>query len=242
MPNLPPERPKVWKSYLLGIIIVPAGIILALVQASKAHKLGFSRARYLSAVGVLAVAWIGLTGIIIGTRGGAASYQAPAAAPAASAPAAAPSTAVPTPTPTPTGPAVVQLGTAAPITENGSDAATVTVSDYHASTSPVDQYSEGPANGYFVTFTATDVANSSFTSGFTASPDDFYALVNGQHYGITDGNALEGLSDASSELSFTNLAASETASGKLSFDVPSAHGLIVYAPNLNGQPVVEWKY
>lgn len=114
MPNLPPERPKVWKSYLLGVIIAPAGIILALVQASKAHKLGISRARYLSAAGVLAVAWIALTGIIIGTSGGAASYQAPAAAPAASAPAAAPATSAPAAAPATTAPAPV--ATTAPAT------------------------------------------------------------------------------------------------------------------------------
>ena len=33
MPSLPPERPKVWKSYLLGAVIFPAGVILAFVQA-----------------------------------------------------------------------------------------------------------------------------------------------------------------------------------------------------------------
>ena len=30
--------------------------------------------------------------------------------------------------------------------------------------------------------------------------------------------------------------------GKLAFDVSSPHGYIVYAPNLDGQPLAEWKY
>jgi hypothetical protein len=45
-----------------------------------------------------------------------------------------------------------------------------------------------------------------------------------------------------SELGYTTLAAGETASGKLVFDVPSRHGQIVYAPNYDGQPVAEWSY
>ena len=74
-PNPPPVRPAVWKSYLLGIVIAPAGIILALVQASKAHKLGFSRARYFSAAGVLA--GLMLIGVIAAASGGEAATPLP---------------------------------------------------------------------------------------------------------------------------------------------------------------------
>ena len=30
--------------------------------------------------------------------------------------------------------------------------------------------------------------------------------------------------------------------GYLYFDVPSAHGKIVYAPNSDGQPLAKWSY
>jgi hypothetical protein len=30
--------------------------------------------------------------------------------------------------------------------------------------------------------------------------------------------------------------------GYLYFDVPSAHGKVVYAPNSDGQPLAEWSY
>jgi hypothetical protein len=40
----------------------------------------------------------------------------------------------------------------------------------------------------------------------------------------------------------TLLAAGETTDGWLSFDVPSRHGEIVYAPNSNLQPIAEWSY
>ncbi len=44
------------------------------------------------------------------------------------------------------------------------------------------------------------------------------------------------------ELNATTLNASETASGWLLFDLPSPHGKIVYAPNLDGQPLAYWKF
>jgi len=141
----------------------------------------------------------------------------------------------------PSGPVELQLGTPASISQNGTDAATVVIGDPVVSSQPVDQYSEGPQNGYFVAVHVRASAAAGLTDGFDINPLDFYALSRSSHYDEGDGNAYEGPHNAA-ELNATTLNAGETASGWLLFDLPRPHGKIVYAPNLDGQPLAYWTF
>jgi len=127
-------------------------------------------------------------------------------------------------------------------TDTGTTIGTLTLASPHVTTYPADSYGERPQNGYYVIVTARAGADQGYTGGYDVSTSDFYALVGGQHYDEGDGNAYQALSDINSELGYTTLAAGETTSGKLVFDLPSRHGEIVYAPNYGGQPLAEWKY
>ena len=126
--------------------------------------------------------------------------------------------------------------------DTGATEGTATVSHPVIATQPADQYGSAPKNGYFVIVTAAAAADKGYTGGFDVYSGDFYALSGGSHYTEGGGNSYSALTDISSELSYTTLAAGETTTGKLVFDVPSRHGYIVYAPNLDGQPLAEWKY
>jgi Domain of unknown function (DUF4352) len=172
-------------------------------------------------------------------RHAAAASSAPATtAPPDTAPAAEPA-------PTPEGPAQLAAGESGTVTQDGQDAATVTVTSVTVTTRPADpEFGSHPANGYYVIARVTVTADPAFTEGFDAYTGDFYALARGQHYDEGNGNSYSALSDSqmNSQLSFTSLAAGETSRGLLVFDVPAAHGQIVYAPNYDGQPLAEWKY
>jgi Domain of unknown function (DUF4352) len=106
------------------------------------------------------------------------------------------------------------------------------------STQPTDEFSQGPQNGYFVSVHVTVNATA---DGFDIDPLDFYALSGTTHYDEGDGNAFEG-PDNANELEATTLNAGESANGWLLFDLPSPHGQIVYAPNLNGEPLAYWDF
>lgn len=144
-------------------------------------------------------------------------------------------------TPAPSGPVTLQLGDPASISQDGADAATITLKRRVISSQPVDQYSEGPQNGYFVAIRVNATGAASLTTGFDINPLDFYALSGSTHYDEGDGNAFEG-PHSSAQLDAITLNAGETASGWLLFDLPSPHGKIVYAPNLDGQPLAYWKF
>ena len=149
-----------------------------------------------------------------------------------------------TPTPAPSGPDMLAMGGTETVGSNdtGATEGTVTISHPVIATQPADQYGSTPKNGYFVIVTASATADQGYTGGYDIYSGDFYALSGGSHYTEGGGNSYNALSDISSELNYTTLAAGESVSGKLVFDVPSRHGYIVYAPNSDGQPLAEWKY
>ena len=126
--------------------------------------------------------------------------------------------------------------------DTGATEGTATVSHPVIATQPADQYGSAPQNGYFVIVTVAATADQGYTGGYDVYSGDFYALSGGSHYTEGNGNSYSALADSSAELGYTTLAAGESTSGKLVFDVPSRHGYIVYAPNLDGQPLAEWKY
>jgi len=126
--------------------------------------------------------------------------------------------------------------------DTGATEGTVTISHPVLATQPADSYGSAPQNGYFVVVTAAAAADQGYTDGFDIYSGDFYALSGGSHYGESNGNSYDALADINTELNSSTLAAGETTSGKLVFDVSSPHGYIVYAPNMDGQPLAEWKY
>jgi hypothetical protein len=144
-------------------------------------------------------------------------------------------------TPAPAGPTELRLGDSASISQDGASAATIILSKKVISSQPVDQFADGPQNGYFVAIRVDVSADPSLTTGFDINPLDFYALSGSTHYDEGDGNAFEGPHNGA-ELNATTLNAGETASGWLLFDLPTPHGKIVYAPNLDGQPLAYWKF
>lgn len=141
----------------------------------------------------------------------------------------------------PPGPVKLRMGDPASIGQDGVEAAAVIISHVLVSSEPVDQYSEGPQNGYFVAVHVEVKATASLTSRFDINPLDFYALSASTHYDEGDGNAYEGPHNAA-ELNATTLNAGESADGWLLFDLPRAHGKIVYAPNLGGHPLADWTF
>lgn len=177
----------------------------------------------------------------------AANPVTAASTPAATAPASTPAdTSAPADTapPVPSGPAMLAMGDTETLGSNdtGATEGTVTISHPVLATQPADSYGSAPQNGYFVVVTAAAAADQGYTDGFDIYSGDFYALSGGSHYGESNGNSYDALADINTELNSSTLAAGETTSGKLVFDVSSPHGYIVYAPNMDGQPLAEWKY
>ena len=116
---------------------------------------------------------------------------------------------------------------------------TVTITGAKVVTGPQAEFGSAPAHGYFVI--ATVKATAASGGQLDINPLDFYAKAKGQHIGTMDGNAM-GAIDSSQELTASTLNGGETATGQIVFDVPSAHGQIVYAPGLNSQALASWNY
>jgi hypothetical protein len=135
-------------------------------------------------------------------------------------------------------PVTLNVGETLTITQNGVDVGTATISSVDATSQPADQYSKGPANGYFVTAQVKFHVRNDFTEGFYINPFDFYAVVRGQDYEYSNGNS----NWVPSTFNYATLKAGETASGTLVFDVPARHGKIAYTPVISGGPIAFWKF
>jgi hypothetical protein len=127
-------------------------------------------------------------------------------------------------------------------TNSGAAIGTLTVESAQVTTQSADGSGNAPVNGYYVVVYVKAAADPSYTSGWLVGESDFYNLVNSQHYDNGNGNSFDALTSGQANSLETTLAAGETTDGWLSFDAPSRHGEIVYAPNSNGQPIVEWAY
>jgi hypothetical protein len=146
------------------------------------------------------------------------------------------------PPPQPTGPDVLAVGATMVVTQDGQDAADVTITRVNVTTQPADpEFGEAPQNGYYITAHVTVKIRDDFTEGFDIYSGDFYAKHGTDHFDEGNGNAFEA-PGGSKDLGFSNLGAGETASGTLVFDMPAPHGRIAYAPNLNGQALGYWRY
>jgi hypothetical protein len=189
--------------------------------------------------GALAVIIITVSSLAAALSGGTPSHRAAVTAPATQAPPATPAAT------TPSGPAQLNVGDSADITQTGADAATITITYVALNSSPADpQFGSAPQNGDFAIATVTVQTLSGFTGGFDINPLDFYVLSpQGTQYTEGSGNAYDALASPNEELNAATLGAGQNTTGKLVFDVPPGHGgMIVYAPNYDGQPVAEWSY
>jgi hypothetical protein len=251
------DRLAVWA--FVTVWLVPlAGIIMGHLSNSRRKAAGMARdtlavaaivlGYVFSVIGALAILLVvALAGLSSSanaafnpaTPGGSVSSPAPAS----SSPAPAITQAPQTPA-SPAGPDKLQAGETELIgaTASGASMGTVTVGKPVVTTWPADSYGEKPANGYYVAFKVTYKADKGYTDGWNVSSLDFHAVVGGQHFDEDNGHAYEALSDINQELSSSTLAAGETTTGMIVFDVPSPHGAIVYAPNFDGQPVAQWSY
>jgi hypothetical protein len=146
--------------------------------------------------------------------------------------------------PAPSGPEHLAIGQAAVIGDSGNATeGSVTVKSVNVTQYPADSYGEAPANGYYVIVHVSAKADPSYTQGFDINSLDFNAVSHGQQYQEGNGNAFEALSNNQSGQDITTtLAAGNRADGWIAFDVHSPHGKIVYAPNLDGQPLATWRY
>jgi hypothetical protein len=202
------------------------------------------------AIFIVAAVAIGLAGTGgSGTPAASPSSHTPAAADTGSAncnasgcPGGSPAASTYTPPPIPAGPPVALVGDSMTVTQDGQDAATVTVLRVETSTQPADAYSDGPAKGYFVDILVRYRAKNAFTEGFDASPLDWYAKIGSRHFDEGDANAYEGPHSMNGELDSPTLNAGESTTGWLLFDLPSPHGKIAYAPNYDGGPLGYWKF
>ena len=183
--------------------------------------------------GVLILAGVGLA------AGGGTTPTTATSPPAAATPAAPPP---PAPSPPPsTGPEVALVGDTMTMTQNGQDAAEITITSVDVTTQPSDQYGSAPQNGYFVTAHVRIKVLGSYTGGVDIYSGDFYAKTGSEHYDEGNGNAYDA-AGSNNEISAMSLGAGETAGGTLVFDMPRPHGQIAYAPNLDGQAIGYWKF
>jgi hypothetical protein len=116
---------------------------------------------------------------------------------------------------------------------------TVTITSAKVVTGAQSEYGSAPAHGHFVILTVTATAANG--GQLDMNPLDFYAKAGGQHISTDDGNALDA-TNVSQDLTASTLNSGETATGQIAFDVPSAHGQIVYAPGWNSQALASWNY
>jgi hypothetical protein len=174
----------------------------------------------------------------LGDPGRASACTRPTDTPAPPAPAS-PVASSPIPSPASN---LAQVGDTMSITQDGQDAADITITRVSVTTQPADpEFGEPPQNGYYVTAHVKVVVRPDFSGGFDVSSQDFYAKHGTDHFDEGNGNAFEAPGN-SQDLSFSTLGAGETATGTLVFDMPAPHGRIAYAPNLNGQALGYWRY
>jgi hypothetical protein len=123
--------------------------------------------------------------------------------------------------------------------------ATITVSPPQFATS--DGSGDVPKYGYFATFTVTVTNIGPASSGDTIDPSDsdYYVNVGGSDYGFGEPNA--GNTTAAEQDDYlgwnvpdSGLSSGQSATGTVTIDVPSRHGLLVYAPD--GTDLGEWTF
>ena len=151
-----------------------------------------------------------------------------------------PTTEEPTTPPASHPPSVKGIPGSIAITQDDQPAGTVAIASVKSTQKSSVDYGLAPAKGYFVTFT---VRVNSTIDGLNIGAMDFYTVVGGRHYDAGTGNVYGGV-NPDNELTYIILNAGEHTQGTISFDLPSPHGQLRYAPIYQGlgAPVATWKY
>jgi hypothetical protein len=138
-----------------------------------------------------------------------------------------------------TQPAVLALGDSATITADGTDVGMINVKSLTITTRPYDELlGFKPEEGYFLIFTVSLQAD----AYVDILADDFYVKTSkGEHIEEGGGNSWDAV-DLDDLLDYVALNAGEHQTGLLVFDSPVKHGILAYAPNLAGGPIVSWKF
>ncbi|HEY5987039.1 MAG TPA: hypothetical protein VIV12_11790 [Streptosporangiaceae bacterium] len=143
----------------------------------------------------------------------------------------------------PAGPQTMALGDTAVISQDGRDAAHITVARVTTTTQPADpEFGMAPQNGWFVIVHIRARALGNYSGGFDVNPFDFYARAGHRHYEQGNGNAFDALPMSQNTMDAVTLNAGESTSGVIVFDLPSPHGKIAYAPNFEGGPLGYWSF
>ena len=237
--KLPPEHDAFAIISLAGAFLLPIlGIIFGHLSNHRA-KLAHRAKSGLAVAGlVLGYLFTGITAlviIIIVATASSLSSTATLTPPASSSAPAAPAAPAAPKAPSTMGLAPGQSVTVSDMGDHG----TVTITSAKVVTRPQTEFGSAPAHGHFVIVTVKATAASG--GQLNINPADFYAKVAGQHISFMDGNAM-GAIDSSQDLTFSTLNSGESATGQIVFDVPGAHGQIVYAPGLDSQALAAWNY
>lgn len=139
----------------------------------------------------------------------------------------------------PTGePITYEMGDTVHVADRADTAASIKVGGPRVRAVPVDELGSAPANGRFVIF-AVKVACDSGRLDIAA--EDFYVRTrSGDRYDVEDGNAWA--ATVKEQFSAEEVGAGERERGPMAFDLPVAHGELVYSPNLEGKPVAIWTF
>ncbi len=184
-----------------------------------------------------------VAGVIVSVAAGPNTKTATAISPAA--PAAVnpagftpPASAPPDSAPPAENPAMVgAVGDTAAISQDGHDAATITITGISTAKVEPGEFGATPDRGMFLIVKVTAKGTG---AAVDVNPLDFHVTgADGTHYEDPSYSTAWGPSFEAGTLT-----AGEHISGTLVYDVNTAakHGKLVYAPNFNGEPVATWNF
>lgn len=142
------------------------------------------------------------------------------------------------PEPEPVEASALEIGDTAVISWGSGDTGNITVSNLETTTTPYDEYGEGPKNDQFLIFTVDLKADA---DQFDVDEYEFYVVIDGTRYDEGEGNSIDA-ADYDDQLGYVVLNAGESKSGVLVFDVPEGKGELFYAPNFEGGAIASWKF
>jgi hypothetical protein len=196
---------------------------------------------------------VGLIGLLVATvliagpvqRRTASAPQTTTVAPAATTPITEPPSSAPDVTEPPqTGPEVLKVGQTLSVRQSADTSgysdpaqgsADITVTKVEAATREPVEFGSKPERGWFVVVHVKAVGTG---GGLDVNPFDFYVKSpNGFHAEDSTYSDAWGPTFDSATLN-----KGEHVSGTLIYDVPSRHGQLVYAPNLDGEAIGIWKF
>jgi hypothetical protein len=132
------------------------------------------------------------------------------------------------------------VGETVTITEDGTDAYLLTITEVETLTQPVRTYGDPPKHGQFAVFhiEVEGLASSTF------SGDDFYIrTADGTRYDEGDGNAWDAVGDSDDRISYVSFNAGERRTGVIVFDIPNDDTAeLAFAPNYRSGPIGVWDF